>query len=99
MKPFITLSICQYLVIDPPNVKCILINIFGGIVRCDVVAEGVVGAFQNVGLSIPVVVRLEGTNAKEANIIIENAGMGDRLLKAESLREAAEKSVAAASGA
>ena len=82
-----------------PNVSCILINIFGGIVRCDVVAEGVVGAFKNVGLSIPVVVRLEGTNSKEASVIIENAGMGDRLLKAESLREAAEKAVAAASKA
>lgn len=80
-----------------PNVSCILINIFGGIVRCDVVAEGVVAAFKNVGLKIPVVVRLEGTNAKEANEIIANAGIGDRLLKAESLREAAEKSVAAAS--
>jgi len=80
-----------------PNVKCILINIFGGIVRCDVVAEGVVGAFKNVGLSIPVVVRLEGTNAKEANEIIANAGIGERLLKAESLRDAAEKAVAAAS--
>ena len=80
-----------------PNVSCILINIFGGIVRCDVVAEGVVAAFENVGLTIPVVVRLEGTNASEATEIIANAGMGDRLLKAESLREAAEKAVAAAS--
>ena len=79
-----------------PNVKCILINIFGGIVRCDVVAEGVVAAFKNVGLSIPVVVRLEGTNADRGNEIIANSGMGDRLLKAQSLREAAEKSVAAA---
>ena len=79
-----------------PNVRCILINIFGGIVRCDVVAEGVVAAFKNVGLTIPVVVRLEGTNAKEAKEIIANAGIGDQLLKAEDLREAAEKSVEAA---
>lgn len=80
-----------------PNVKCILINIFGGIVRCDVVAEGVVAAFKNVGLSIPVVVRLEGTNAKEGNEIIEKADIGERLLKAENLRDAAEKAVVAAS--
>jgi succinyl-CoA synthetase beta subunit len=84
------------IITSDPNVKCILINIFGGIVRCDVVAGGVVSAFKNVGLSIPVVVRLEGTNAKEANEIIANSGMGDRLLKAESLKDAAEKSVAAA---
>ena len=84
------------IITSDPNVKCILINIFGGIVRCDVVAGGVVSAFKNVGLSIPVVVRLEGTNAKEANEIIASSGMGDQLLKAESLRDAAEKSVAAA---
>ncbi len=82
-----------------PNVSCILINIFGGIVRCDVVAEGVVAAFRNVGLSIPVVVRLEGTNSEQANEIIANSGIGERLLKAESLRDAAEKSVAAVSKA
>jgi succinyl-CoA synthetase beta subunit len=79
-----------------PNVKCILINIFGGIVRCDIVAEGVVAAFRNVGLSIPVVVRLEGTNADQAKEIIANSGLGDRLLKADSLKEAAAESVAAA---
>ena len=84
------------IITSDPNVKCILINIFGGIVRCDVVAEGVVAAFKNVGISIPVVVRLEGTNSKEANEIIAGSGLGDRLLKAESLKEAAEKSVAAA---
>jgi succinyl-CoA synthetase beta subunit len=79
-----------------PNVRCIMINIFGGIVRCDVVAEGVVQAFRNVGLHIPVVVRLEGTNADRAKAIIQNSGMGSRLQMAESLKDAARKSVAAA---
>jgi len=80
------------------NVKCILINIFGGIVRCDVVAEGVVAAYKSVGLNIPVVVRLEGTNAEQAREIINNAGMGDLLVMADSLEEAAMKSVAAVNG-
>ncbi|HKI98049.1 MAG TPA: ADP-forming succinate--CoA ligase subunit beta [bacterium] len=81
-----------------PNVKCILINIFGGIVRCDVVADGVVAAFKTVGLKIPVVVRLEGTNAEEARDIINNSGMGKQLQMATSLHEAARMSVAAARG-
>ena len=80
-----------------PNVKCILINIFGGIVRCDVVAEGVVAAFKSVGLKIPVVVRLEGTNAEKARDIINHSGMGRQLQMAASLHEAARMSVAAAS--
>ena len=80
-----------------PNVRCILINIFGGIVRCDIVAEGVVAAFKSLGLKIPVVVRLEGTNAKEARDIINRSGMGALLQMAEGLDDAAAKSVAAAS--
>ncbi len=80
-----------------PNVKCILINIFGGIVRCDVVAEGVVAAFKTVGLKIPVVVRLEGTNAEKARAIINQSGMGKQLQMAASLHEAARMGVAAAS--
>jgi succinyl-CoA synthetase beta subunit len=79
-----------------PNVKCILINIFGGIVRCDVVAEGVVAAFKSVGLKIPVVVRLEGTNAELARDIINRSGMGKQLRMAASLHEAARMGVAAA---
>jgi succinyl-CoA synthetase beta subunit len=79
-----------------PNVKCILINIFGGIVRCDVVAEGVVTAFRTVGLKIPVVVRLEGTNAEQAREIVNHSGMGRQLQMASSLHEAARMSVAAA---
>jgi len=79
-----------------PNVRCILINIFGGIVRCDVVAEGVVAGFKSVGLTIPVVVRLEGTNAEKARDIINHSGMGERLQMATSLQQAARMSVAAA---
>ena len=77
------------------NVKCILINIFGGIVRCDIIAEGVVAAFKSVGLTIPVIVRLEGTNSKEAHQIIADAGMGNQLIVAEGLKDAARKSVSA----
>ncbi len=80
------------------KVKCILINIFGGIVRCDVVAEGVVAAFKNVGLSIPVVVRLEGNKSEEAKKIIAEAGQGELLIMAEGLKDAAAKSVEAATG-
>jgi succinyl-CoA synthetase beta subunit len=78
-----------------PNVRCIMINIFGGIVRCDVVAEGVVQAFRNVGLKIPVVVRLEGTNKDKAVDIIAKSGMGS-LQMADGLKDAARKAVAAA---
>ena len=80
------------------NVKCILINIFGGIVRCDVVAEGVVAAYRAVGVTVPVVVRLEGTNAKEAHEIIAKSGLGDKLIMATGLGDAAQKAVAAAKG-
>jgi succinyl-CoA synthetase beta subunit len=81
-----------------PHVRCILINIFGGIVRCDVVADGVVAAFRSVGVKIPVVVRLEGTNAEQARAIVNRAGMGAQLRMAASLHEAARMSVAAARG-
>jgi len=84
------------IITSDPNVKCILINIFGGIVRCDVVAEGVVAAFKSVGLSVPVVVRLEGTNAEKAHEIIANSGLGDKLVMADGLQDAAQKSVDAA---
>jgi len=80
-----------------PNVKCILINIFGGIVRCDMVAAGVIAAFKSVDLQIPVVVRLEGTNSEEAHILVNKSGLGERLQIADGIREAAKKAVAAAS--
>ena len=83
------------LISSDPHVKCILINIFGGIVRCDMVAAGVVAAIKNVDLKVPVVVRLEGTNAVEAHQIVNNSGLGSRLQMADGLRDAAEKAVAA----
>ena len=83
------------LISSDPHVKCILINIFGGIVRCDMVAAGVVAAITNVDLKVPVVVRLEGTNAAEAHQIVNDSGLGSRLQMADGLRDAAEKAVAA----
>ncbi len=83
------------LISSDPHVKCILINIFGGIVRCDMVAAGVVAAIKNVDLKVPVVVRLEGTNASEAHQIVNDSGLGSRLQMADGLKDAAEKAVAA----
>ena len=85
------------LITKDTNVKCILINIFGGIVRCDMVAAGVIAAFKNVNLQIPVVVRLEGTNSEEAHQLVNESGLTDSLLMADGIRDAAEKAVAAAS--
>ncbi len=79
-----------------PNVGAVLINIFGGIVRCDRVARGVVEAIGTSGISIPVVVRLQGTNAEEGRRIIQQAELG--FIWADSFQEAAEKAVAAAKG-
>jgi succinyl-CoA synthetase beta subunit len=76
------------------NVEAVLINIFGGIVRCDMVARGVVGAAQNLGLSLPVVVRLEGTNVEEGQRVIRESGLNFTVAKG--MRDAAEKVVAAA---
>ena len=76
-----------------PNVKCILINIFGGIVRCDMVAAGVIAAFKNVDLQIPVVVRLEGTNAEEAHMLVKDSKLGDKLQMADGISDAAKKAV------
>ena len=79
------------IILSDPNVKSILINIFGGIVRCDRVAQGVIDAMDTVDVSIPVVVRLEGTNAKEAAELLENSPL--EFLVASSLSDAAEKAV------
>jgi succinyl-CoA synthetase beta subunit len=74
---------------NDPSVECILINIFGGIVRCDRVANGIVQALQQVSVSTPVIVRLEGTNAIEAGEILKNSGM--KFLVATTLEDAANK--------
>jgi len=76
------------------NVKAVLINIFGGIVRCDVVANGVVEAAKSVGVNIPVVVRLEGTNVEQGQQILRNSGL--KFTVAEGMKDAADKVVALA---
>jgi len=76
------------------NVKAVLINIFGGIVRCDMVAMGVVTAYKNLGLSIPIVARLEGTNVEEGRRVLRESGIG--IQTAEDMRDAASKVVSAA---
>jgi len=79
-----------------PQVKGILVNIFGGIMRCDVIAEGVVAAVHDVGLKVPLVVRLEGTNVKEGKAILANSGLD--VIPADDLDDAAQKIVAAIRG-
>ncbi len=83
------------LILRDENVKAILVNIFGGIVRCDLIAEGVVAAAQELGVKVPLVVRLQGTNASEGRQILAASGLD--ITPAETLREAGEKAVAAAS--
>lgn len=78
------------IILQDPNVKAILINIFGGIVRCDRVAQGVVDAYQNIGeIPVPIIVRLQGTNAEEAKKIIDNSGL--KVQSAILLQEAADR--------
>jgi succinyl-CoA synthetase beta subunit len=79
-----------------PNVKGILVNIFGGIMRCDIIAEGVVAAVKEVGLKVPLVVRLEGTNVEAGKKIIEDSGFN--VLTADHLDDAAQKIVKAVKG-
>jgi succinyl-CoA synthetase beta subunit len=76
------------------NVKAVLINIFGGIVRCDMVANGVVAAAKNLGVSIPIVARLEGTNVEEGRRVLRESGIN--ILTAEGMADAADKVVSAA---
>jgi succinyl-CoA synthetase beta subunit len=76
------------------NVRAVLINIFGGIVRCDMVARGVVEAARNLGVSIPIVVRLEGTNVEEGQRVLQDSGL--HFLVANGMKDAAAKAVAAA---
>ncbi|MDH5424539.1 MAG: ADP-forming succinate--CoA ligase subunit beta [Gammaproteobacteria bacterium] len=79
------------LILSDENVKTVLVNIFGGIVRCDLIAEGVIGAIKEVGITIPVVVRLEGNNAELGLQIIADSGLN--LITASGLTEAAQKAV------
>ena len=82
------------IILDDPEVKVVLVNIFGGIVRCDRVANGVVDAVKDLGLQVPVVVRLEGTNAEDAKNILSKSGLS--IIPANDMKDAAEKVVEAA---
>ncbi len=85
------------IITSDPNVKAILVNIFGGIVRCDMIASGIISAVKEVGVNVPVVVRLEGTNVAEGKKMLADSGLA--ILSAEDLSDAAQKVVAAVAGA
>jgi len=85
------------IILADPNVKGILVNIFGGIARCDVLAEGVVAAVKDVGLTMPLVVRLEGTNAELGKQILRDSGLN--VTPANDLADGAQKIVAAVKAA
>ncbi|WP_163933363.1 ADP-forming succinate--CoA ligase subunit beta [Paraferrimonas sp. SM1919] len=84
------------IILSDDNVKAVLVNIFGGIVRCDMIAEGIIGAVKEVGVTVPVVVRLEGTNAEKGSQVLANSGLD--IIAASSLSDAAEQVVKAAEG-
>jgi len=82
------------LIVSDSKVKAILVNIFGGIVRCDLIAEGIINAMTEVGVNLPVVVRLEGTNVEQGRAMLENSAVS--VIAADSFADAAAKAVAAA---
>ena len=78
------------IILKDKNIKAILVNIFGGIVRCDRVAQGIVDAYENIGeINVPIIVRLQGTNAEQAKKIIEDSGL--KVHSTTILKEAAQK--------
>ena len=81
------------IILSDPNVKGILINIFGGIMRCDILAQGVVEAAKEININVPLVVRLAGTNYKEGKLILDNSGL--KIISASDLSDAASKIVKA----
>ncbi|MBA4165260.1 MAG: succinate--CoA ligase subunit beta, partial [Erythrobacter sp.] len=80
------------IILKDPAVKGILVNIFGGIMKCDIIANGIVAAAKDVNLSVPLVVRLEGTNVSEGKAILNNSGLA--IVSADDLGDAAKKIVA-----
>ena len=84
------------IILSDNNVKGILVNIFGGIVRCDLIAEGVLQAVQEVNVGVPIVVRLEGTNAEEGIALLNESDLA--VIAANDLGDAARKIVAAVGG-
>jgi succinyl-CoA synthetase beta subunit len=85
------------IILSDEKVKAVLINIFGGIVRCDLIAEGVIGAVAEIGVKVPVVVRLEGNNAELGRKVLADSGLN--IIAATSLTDAAQQAVKAAGGA
>ncbi len=83
------------LILSNENVRAILVNIFGGIVRCDLIAEGIIAAVREVGVQVPVVVRLEGTNVETGRELLASSGLD--IIAATDLTDAARKAVAAVS--
>ena len=81
------------IILSDPNVKGILVNIFGGIMRCDIIAEGIIAAAREIGIKVPLVVRLAGTNVEKANELLANSGL--TLIAASDLGDAAKKVVKA----
>lgn len=84
------------IILKDPNVKAIMVNIFGGIMKCDVIAEGVIAASKEVGLKVPLVVRLEGTNVELGKKLLKESGLN--ITPADDLTDAAKKAVAATKG-
>jgi len=85
------------LILSNPQVKVILVNIFGGIVRCDLIAEGIISAVRDVNVAVPVVVRLEGTNVDQGRKMLKDSGLA--ITPADDLTDAARKAVAAVGAA
>jgi succinyl-CoA synthetase beta subunit len=81
------------LILSSDKVKAIFVNIFGGIVRCDMIAEGIIAAVKEVGVQVPVIVRLEGTNVDEGKALLKNSGLA--IIPADDINDGAKKSVAA----
>src|SRR4249919_1947913 len=84
------------LILRDPDVKAIFVNIFGGIVRCDMIAEGIIAAVKEVDVKVPVIVRLEGTNVEAGKDILKNSGLA--IIAADDINDGAKKAVAAAAG-
>ncbi len=84
------------LILSDPKIEAILVNIFGGIVRCDLIAEGIVAAVRETGVNVPVVVRLEGTKVDAGKNLLDESGLA--IISADDLTDAANKVVAATKG-
>jgi succinyl-CoA synthetase beta subunit len=85
------------IILSSPQVKAILVNIFGGIMKCDIIAEGIIAAAKEMQIKVPLVVRLQGTNVEKGKELLANSGL--KITPADDLRDAAEKAVKAAKGA